>query len=71
MKKEKMVCHCRHITIGDIEQAVSQGVADFSQLQAMTGVAQSCRRCREYAENIFIAVLKDYEQNQEKEPRLF
>ena len=71
MKKEKMVCLCRHITIGDIEQAVSQGAKDFSQLQVMTGVAQSCRRCREYAENIFHAALAAYEQDQEKESRLF
>lgn len=71
MKKEKVVCPCRQVTIGDIERAVLQGANDFNQAQVLTGVSQSCRRCREYAENVFAAILEEYEQSQEKEPRLF
>ena len=69
MKQEKVVCPCRHVTIRQIEQAVHQGATSFHQVQTMTGAAQSCRRCREYAENVFFALLKEYEEK--KEPSLF
>lgn len=71
MKKEKVVCSCCHVTIGHIEQAVLQGAEDFSQVQIMTGVAKSCRHCREYAENVFTDLLAESKHNKEKEPSLF
>lgn len=71
MKKEKVVCPCRHVTIGDIERAVLQGANDFNQVQVLTGVSQSCRRCRAYAENIFNDFLAESKDRKEKEPSLF
>ncbi len=71
MREGKIVCSCRHITVGHITQAVVAGARSFTEVQREIGVARSCCRCREYAENVFAAILAEYEQSQKKEPRLF
>ncbi len=59
MKEEKLVCACRHVTVGDIVKTVAGGARNFEDVQAMTGVARSCCRCRGYAENVFRAALEE------------
>lgn len=75
MKREKVVCPCRHVTVEDVMRAVAGGARNFTEVQNETGIARSCYRCREYAEHVFAAVLAEYEENdkenKEKEPRLF
>ncbi len=71
MKKEKLVCNCRRITVGDMERVILNGAESFEKAQEVTGAARSCRRCREYAENVVAAILEEQKQMKEKEPRLF
>ncbi len=44
------VCLCHAVTERKIREAARNGVSDFEELQAATGVATCCGACREYAE---------------------
>ena len=52
-----IVCLCRRVSDRDIVQAVREGTTDFGMLQAETGVATQCGRCRDCACEVFEAAL--------------
>lgn len=57
MNDEKLVCNCTGVTVGDIRSAVENGAKTFEELQDATGVSTVCGACREYAENVFKAII--------------
>lgn len=57
MNDEKLVCNCTGVTVGDIRKAVADGAKTFEELQDATGVSTVCGSCREYAENVFKAIV--------------
>lgn len=50
-----IICLCHRVSDRDIARAAQQGCASFEQLQARTGVATGCGRCRECAHDRFQA----------------
>ncbi|MDO5522143.1 MAG: (2Fe-2S)-binding protein [bacterium] len=52
MNLEKLVCHCRKVSNGDIKTAVENGASTFEEVQEATNVAKGCRRCKENAERV-------------------
>ena len=46
-----------NITIADIRSAVKNGADTFDKVQSKTGASTSCKRCIEYAENVFKAIM--------------
>lgn len=59
MKDDKIVCACMSVTIGDIRKSVKEGAKTFEEMQDVTGASQGCGRCRDYAKNVFNALLED------------
>lgn len=57
MNDKKLVCNCMNITIADIRNAVKNGADTFDKVQSKTGASTSCKRCIEYAENVFKAIM--------------
>jgi bacterioferritin-associated ferredoxin len=46
------VCMCHGITDRQIREAVCEGAASMRELRAELGVASSCGRCAQYAEQL-------------------
>jgi bacterioferritin-associated ferredoxin len=46
------VCICRQVTDHQIRDICRDGVRNFSDLQAKTGVASGCGKCGKLAQNI-------------------
>ncbi len=59
MNLEKLVCHCRKVTNGDIKTAVENGVRTFEELQEATNVAKGCKRCKEAAERVMAEFISE------------
>ena len=59
MDRNKMVCHCRKVTIGDIEKAVNEGAKTFEEVQQKTKVSTGCRRCLDHAKNVAESFIKE------------
>lgn len=57
MKDDKIVCSCMNVTVGDIRRAIKDGARSFEEVSDMTGASTVCGRCREYAENVFSAIM--------------
>ncbi|MCF0150017.1 MAG: (2Fe-2S)-binding protein [Firmicutes bacterium] len=64
MNRNKIACECRHITYGEIEDAVRAGASSFAQVQQMTGCAKSCGRCREFIEYLVKDLLREAERSE-------
>lgn len=58
MDDTKLVCNCTGVTVGDIREAVQNGAKTFDELQEATGVSTVCGQCRDYAENVFNAIME-------------
>lgn len=72
MRRDKVICPCRHITVGNLQDAVAAGAIDFCMVQQATGVAKSCCRCREHAQLVVEAILEERKlEENKKEPSLF
>lgn len=56
MNDNKTVCNCRKVTIYDIRKSMQNGNDTFEKVQADTGVSTVCKRCRDYAKNVFDAI---------------
>ncbi len=52
MKLDKIVCHCKRVTNGDIKTAVEQGARTFAEVQEKTGVGRGCKRCIDAATRV-------------------
>jgi len=46
------VCICRQVTDHQIRDICRDGVKDFADVQARTGVASDCGKCGKLAQNI-------------------
>ncbi len=64
------VCVCNAVTDSDIRNAVDGGVRTMSQLRQMTGCANTCGCCREFAAEILQDSLADTRKSQFKLPVL-
>ena len=63
MKRNKIACECRHITYGQIEDAVKAGAVTFEQVQEKTGCSQSCGKCKDFLEYLVRDILRDMESS--------
>lgn len=59
MDRDKIVCNCVGVTVGDIHDAIKNGASSFDEVQEATGVSSVCGGCREYAEKLVNDFLKE------------
>lgn len=48
MKRDKIACHCRRVSYGDIVDAVAAGATTFAEVSAKTGCSTGCGKCRDF-----------------------
>ncbi|RHM56855.1 (2Fe-2S)-binding protein [Mitsuokella sp. AF33-22] len=48
MKREKIACHCRRVTYGEIVDAVAAGAKTFEEVSARTTCSTGCGKCRDF-----------------------
>lgn len=56
------VCMCHGITDRQIREAVCDGVGSLHELSAELGVASSCGRCAEYAQELLDETLSSHQR---------
>lgn len=78
MKRDDLICICLRVTSEDLRNAVANGAKSFAEVQEMTRVSTSCRRCKQGAQSIVEQLLQEQllqEQkaltDEGKEPSLF
>ena len=42
MKKDKVVCNCYNVTVGEMEEAVAKNATSFEEIQDETNVSLCC-----------------------------
>ena len=57
MEREKTICNCNHITLGDIEAVIKDGATSFEEVQSRIDVSNCCGDCKEYAHSIANEIL--------------
>lgn len=59
MNREKVICSCRHVTKGDIADAVENGAASFKEVKKLTKAGKGCGKCRKKAKKLTKKLLKE------------
>ncbi|MEW5944957.1 MAG: iron-sulfur cluster assembly scaffold protein [bacterium] len=60
LERGEIVCECLTVTRGDIEDAVSDGVVSFEELQERTKVSTGCGNCEESVREILGELLEKH-----------
>ena len=67
MNREKVVCPCYRVTVGEIEDAIREGAASYKDVKKMTKAGKSCGKCKKKVKKI-VEELLEAEGKQEKTP---
>lgn len=59
MNRNKEACHCRNITYGMIENAISNGAMTLQDVQDATNAGKSCGKCMEFLEFLIRDIKED------------
>ncbi|MEG0969508.1 MAG: (2Fe-2S)-binding protein [Acidaminococcaceae bacterium] len=51
-KAEKIICSCRKITVGQIQQAVAAGAHKYGEVKAATGAGGKCKKCKKAVKKV-------------------
>ena len=46
MNRKKVVCSCRHVTKGDIADAIEGGAVTAKEVRKATGAGKGCGHCK-------------------------
>lgn len=46
MNRDKVICPCRHVTKGDVADAVEAGATSFKEVKKATGAGGGCGHCK-------------------------
>ena len=46
MNRKKVICSCKHVTKGDIADAVDRGAGSFKEVKKMTRAGKGCGKCK-------------------------
>lgn len=59
MDRERVVCPCLDISIGDIEKAVQNGASSLEDVQEQTEAGTVCEACVEELEDVIKVLLEE------------
>ncbi|MCI9023641.1 MAG: (2Fe-2S)-binding protein [Dorea sp.] len=59
MNRKKVICSCKHVTKGDIADAVDRGAGSFKEVKKLTKVSKSCGKCKKKAKKLTKKLLKE------------
>jgi len=57
--KNRILCECHNVTVGDVKRLIENGIVDFEEIQAITNLGASCPSCREQSLKVFNELLRD------------
>lgn len=60
--ENKVLCCCHNVTVEDVKKHIDQGVTNFEDLQAKTGIATDCPPCKENNEKVFKNMLEQKDE---------
>lgn len=61
MDKEKIICDCQSITVGDLEEAIANQATTFEEIQEETSVSMCCGSCEATARKVCQELLEGQE----------
>lgn len=56
MAGDKIICHCKNVSYGDIRKAMVAGARTLDEIKVQTGAATGCGRCGEEIGKILASV---------------
>ena len=59
MDKDKKVCYCFNVTVGDIVKAIEDGADSLGSGQKATKAGSGCGRCSKNVEKITLELLNE------------
>ena len=59
MDKDKKVCFCFNVTVGDIAKAIEDGADSLSSVQIVTKAGAGCGRCSSNVEKVTLELLNE------------
>lgn len=59
MNRKKVICSCRHVTKGDIADAVKSGAGSFKEVKKHTKAGKGCGKCKKKAKKLTKKLLKE------------
>lgn len=62
MNKDEKVCYCFNVTVGDLQNAISDGADSVMSVKNKTNAGMGCGRCNARVEEIVAELLKNEEK---------
>ena len=59
MDKDKKVCYCFNVTVGDIAKAIENGADSLASVQVATKAGAGCGRCGSNVEKVTLELLNE------------
>ena len=59
MDKDKKVCFCFNVTVGDIAKAIEDGADSITSVRQATKAGAGCGRCNATVERVTLELLKE------------
>ncbi|MZP28349.1 (2Fe-2S)-binding protein [Heliobacterium undosum] len=57
MDASKLVCGCKKVTYGDLQNAIAKGAKSFEEVQSATKVSTGCRKCTDHVKSLVSELL--------------
>ena len=66
MNRNKVICMCRKLTMGDGADALELGAVSFRQLKKATRAGDACGHCKKKIKKLIRKLTEDHNQAAEK-----
>lgn len=59
MNKDKKICYCFNVTVGDLQTAINEGADSVESVKSKTHAGMGCGRCNARLEEVVDELLKN------------